>query len=125
MDLIPPVLHVGDISTSDAHMLMQHVRRVNMLGEPIAYVLTQSIFLFDGVHANGLHNESATLTGFVLCVDHRIVLGVETKTNVEVPVFFCTGTLNRSGHTHTPLNNFKTILWTSEPTRIARIHMAP
>lgn len=47
MDFRPPVLHVGDIGPSDTHVASKHVRRVDMLGETIAYVLSKSVFLCD------------------------------------------------------------------------------
>jgi len=92
MDFSPPVFHVGDVSPRDAHMLTKHVRRVDMLRKPVAYVLTLSVSLFDGVHANGLNNKSTVLRRLVLRAEHRTILRVEAKTDVEVAVLFWTGT---------------------------------
>ena len=92
MDFSPPVFHVGDVSPRDAHMLTKHVRRVDMLRKPVAYVLTLSVSLFDWVHANGLNNKSAVLRRPVLRLEHRTILRVEAKTDVEVAVLFWTGT---------------------------------
>ncbi len=61
----------------------------------------------------------------VLRVEHRAVLRVESKTDVEVAVRFRTRAFNRPGHTHTILNDLKPILRLREPARVARIHMTP